>query len=448
MYPVCPTMTAIATNLINLPFAQQIVDTFKDYSNDYEYTAEGVFRKTIPPYCPQCGKPMSYNGYNKYSLLHLAAIKLGRYYCSECRLNLQEENIFWENLKSDINRTLSGISQVLRNNDVSFECISDVMSYLIPQSRDTVSRHFSDSVANFELPEPSPIQFIHYDEQHPKARRSQKFRLTLLNGSSHEVIAELLSDNKSQEVIKSFFKNNLKEIIDRSTPVFVVTDMSNGYAELIADIFNGNAIHQFCLFHLNQIIAKEFSRKCSMKDELVKYKLFNIFYDRDAELNYLERVCEEEASINFRDTKEENELRRMAKIKFHDFLHEQELKRRREHKNLRLRNNYESFVIMNELLDNAHLFSPNVQRRLKKIQKDWLHFTAFQRYDGAPATNNAIENYYSTSLKCQSKKQLRSDNGLNLHMKLSSMRRFNMIGNPKITFLEILLKLIPFRDAG
>jgi len=270
----------------------------------------------------------------------------------------------------------------------------------------------------------------------------------LLNGSSHEVIAELLSNNKSQEVIKSFFKNNLKEIINRSTPVFVVTDMSNGYAELIADVFNGKAIHQFCLFHLNQIIAKEFSRKSSTKDELIKYKLFNIFYDRDAELNYLERVFEEEASINFRDTKEENEWRRIAKIKFHDFLHEQELKRRREHKNLRLRNNYESFVIMNELLDNAHLFSPNVQRRLKKIQKDWLHFTAFQRFDGAPATNNAIENYYSTSLKCQSKKQLRSDNGLNLHMKLSSMRRFNMIGNPKITFLEILLKLIPFRDAG
>jgi len=224
--------------------------------------------------------------------------------------------------------------------------------------------------------------------------------------------------------------------------------MGKGYKELIVDVFNGNAIHQYCTFHLNQNIAKEFSRKCPLKDELIKYRLFNIFYDRYEELNYLERVCEEEASIDFKDEKEENEWRKKAKIRFHDFLHEQELMRRRAHKNLRQRTYYESYVIMNELLNNAHSFSLIVQRRLKKIQKDWIHFTAFQRVDGAPATNNAIENYYSTSLKGQSKKQLRTDSGINIHMKLSSMKRFDLIGKPKITFLEAILKLIPFRAAG
>ena len=105
-------------------------------------------------------------------------------------------------------------------------------------------------------------------------------------------------------------------------------------------------------------------------------------------------------------------------------------------------------MIMNELLNDAKSFSLIVQRRLEKIQKDWIHFTAFQRVDDAPATNNAIENYYSTSLKGQSKKQLRTDRGINLHMKLSSMKRFDMIGKPRITFLEAILKLIPFRAAG
>jgi hypothetical protein len=322
------------------------------------------------------------------------------------------------------------------------------MDYLIPQSRDTICRKFSDSVASVQLPETSPIQIIHYDEQHPKAGRSQKYRLTLLNGVCHEIIAEELSDNKSQEAVKLFFKNNLKEVIKKSTPVFVVTDMGKGYKELIADVFNGNAIHQYCTFHLNQNIAKEFSRKCPMKDELIKYRLFNIFYDRDEELNYLERVCEEEASIDLKDEKEEKEWRKKAKIRFHDFLHEQELKRRRAHKNLKLRTYYESYVIMNKLLNDAQSFSLIVQRRLEKIQKGWIQFTAFQRVDDAPATNNAIENYYSTSLKGQSKKQLRTDCGINLHMKLSSMKRFDMIGKPKITFLEAILKLIPFRAAG
>jgi hypothetical protein len=36
-------MTVIATNFLNLPFADEIMDAFKEYSNEYEFTAEGVF---------------------------------------------------------------------------------------------------------------------------------------------------------------------------------------------------------------------------------------------------------------------------------------------------------------------------------------------------------------------------------------------------------------------
>ncbi len=74
-------MTVIATNFLNLPFVNEIMDAFKEYSNEYEFTAEGVFRRIKPPACPRCGKQMSHNGYNKYHLLSLAIIKLGRYHC-------------------------------------------------------------------------------------------------------------------------------------------------------------------------------------------------------------------------------------------------------------------------------------------------------------------------------------------------------------------------------
>jgi hypothetical protein len=424
------------------------MDAFSEYSNDYEFTAEGIFRRINSPVCPCCREHMSHNGYNKYSILDLANIKLGRYICKNCEMSLQEKNKFWENVKFELSQIITGLYQVLRNHEVSFEGVSEVMNYIIPQSRDTISRHFTNSVASVQLPKDSPIQIVHYDEQHPKAGRSQKYRLTLLNGVGHKVIAEELSDNKTQEAIKQFFRKNLKEVIENSTPIFIVTDLSNGYAELIRDVFKGNAIHQYCIFHLNQIIATEFSRRGPMKDELVKYMLFNIFYDREDELNYLRKVVEQEASISFKDEKEEKEWRKMAKIRFHGFLYEQELKRRRAHKNLRLRTYYESHVIMSNLLNNAPTFSNIVQKRLEKIQKDWIHFTAFQRVDDAPATNNAIENYYSTSLKGQNKKQLRTDRGINTHMKLSSMKRFDMIGKPKITFLEAILKIIPFRASG
>jgi hypothetical protein len=41
MYSVRPTMTIIATTSLNLPFANQIMDAFNEYSNECEFTAEG-----------------------------------------------------------------------------------------------------------------------------------------------------------------------------------------------------------------------------------------------------------------------------------------------------------------------------------------------------------------------------------------------------------------------
>ena len=40
--PVSPTMTAIATNFLNLPFAHQLVDAFKEYSNEYEFSGRCI----------------------------------------------------------------------------------------------------------------------------------------------------------------------------------------------------------------------------------------------------------------------------------------------------------------------------------------------------------------------------------------------------------------------
>jgi flagellar motor component MotA len=57
-------MTVIATNFIILPFAHQLLNAFKEYSNEYEFITEGVFRRIIPTACPQCGKAMSHNGFN------------------------------------------------------------------------------------------------------------------------------------------------------------------------------------------------------------------------------------------------------------------------------------------------------------------------------------------------------------------------------------------------
>jgi hypothetical protein len=68
-------MTIIATTFINLPFANQILDAFSEYSDEYEFTAEGVFRRRNPPACPCCGKQMCHNGSNISSILDIASTK-------------------------------------------------------------------------------------------------------------------------------------------------------------------------------------------------------------------------------------------------------------------------------------------------------------------------------------------------------------------------------------
>jgi coenzyme F420-reducing hydrogenase gamma subunit len=90
------------------------------------------------------------------------------------------------------------------------------------------------------------------------------------------------------------------------------------------------------------------------------------------------------------------------------------------------------------------LLPKKARERLKMIKKNWNYFTAFYHIKGCPATNNKIENYYSTSLKTHRKKQLRTDKGIINHMKLSALKRTEDFSKPKKTLLEIygLIKLI------
>ncbi len=78
------------------------------------------------------------------------------------------------------------------------------------------------------------------------------------------------------------------------------------------------------------------------------------------------------------------------------------------------------------------------------IKENWNYFSAFYSIENCPATNNAIENYYSTNLKTHRKKQLRSDKGLLNQMKLSALKRMQSFSQPEKTFLEIfgLIQLI------
>src|SRR5450759_1421676 len=65
----------------------------------------------------------------------------------------------------------------------------------------------------------------------------------------------------------------------------------------IQEIFGEKLLHQYCLFHLNKLIVKDFPRKSTIAQMLLKYKLYNIFYNHEKEIELLSKLEVKERSI-------------------------------------------------------------------------------------------------------------------------------------------------------
>ena len=436
-------MTEMQLSLINFPHREMLSTIFQDYSNDFEFTASGIFRKIVPPLCPECGHPMSHNGFNTCQKRHLGGANVGKYLCGACGKSTEENRDFWVNLKADFLGIITEICTRLRLNHVSYEVIESIMGYLYPRDKDTIRNMVQCAIDEMDIPPVKNIQFVHYDEQHPKAGRNQKYRLTLLDSVTRQVIADELYDSKDADTIESFLRRNL----DTQKQIFIVTDLYRGYSDIFKRVFGNKVIHQFCLLHLNKLIVNDFPRKTSIEQELIKYRLLNIFYDREPEIEFLSCLIEEEKTMKQRSDKEYKSWIKEAKNAFHKFVRDLELKRRRENKNLKQRDYYEALNNFKILKMQSDSFMISVRKRLAKIEELWPNLTAFYFVDNAPATNNPIENFYSASLKTHRKKQL-EELGIKEQIKLSALKKAGVFGRPQKTLLDAFFMFIPFLDTG
>ena len=171
--------------------------------------------------------------------------------------------------------------------------------------------------------------------------------------------------------------------------------------------------------------------------------MLNIFYNRDKEIRFIERLLRKFEKKIFSNASEKKDWTKEQKSKFYDYLKTLENKRRSEHKNLTQRSLPQAEKVLAELWQQKNFFPKNSKKRLEMIRANWNYFTAFYQVESCPATNNAVENYYSTSLKTHSKKQLRTNKGIINHMKLSALKRIQNFSTPKQTLLQIYgLKLL------
>ena len=123
-------MTKIQLSLINFPHHEILSSILNDFSNDFEFTADGVFRRIIPPLCPNCGFPMSHNGFNTYRKRLLGEADVGRYLCGACGKSVEEDRTFWNNLKAGFLDIITEICLRLRLNHASYELIEQIMSFI------------------------------------------------------------------------------------------------------------------------------------------------------------------------------------------------------------------------------------------------------------------------------------------------------------------------------
>jgi hypothetical protein len=423
-------MTVINTNLYNFNYLPSSLKIFSGFGNEYEYTEYGIFRLKSAPICPLCGNKMVHNGYNTYAKRYLGEIKIGKFLCSNCNKTIEDDKSSWYALKNSFFDTLGTIYQKLRFHHVSYSGISDVMSSIIPRSKTTVFRDFNRSMEDVEIPKLEKTYIVNYDEQYPKEGRTQKYRLTILDSKTRRPLSDELLDKKDPETINQYLRRNL----DTSKPIFIVTDFYPSYSNILKDVFKEDLIHQYCLMHLNKLIVNDFPKRTTISEELLKYRLLNIFYNREKEIDKLENL-EKITDEDYKD--DDKSWLKKAKKEFSTFRHELELSRRRNKENLEFHSLEMANNNFNDLMKNIKSYNPKIQKRLRMIQKHWPNLTMFYQVPGAPATNNALENYYSTSLKTHRKKQFRTDHGIDNQIKLSKMRRARLFNIKKPTLWDI-----------
>lgn len=330
--------------------------------------------------------------------------------------------------------------QLLRYHNVSYDRISAIMDFILPRSRSTVFRGFNKQMDQENIPKLENVRIVHYDEQHPKEGRCQKYRLTLLDTKTQRPLADELFDDKSSETIKKFLQDNL----DTSEPVFIVTDFDPRDPKVLKEVFGDKLIHQYCLMHLDKIIVSDFPRNTTIEQELLKYRLLNIFYNRENEIKFLEKLQNEELNV-ITDEKTYKKWIKIAKKSFSEFRKELELQRRQNKENLPFNSLEKSKSNFKELMNKIETYDEKIQKRLRMINKHWLNLTLFHYLPGAPATNNPIESYYSKSLKTDSKKHFRTDYGIENQIKLTNMKRSNLLKKPKRSLIELFRLFTPFK---
>ena len=383
------------------------------FSNEY-ILENGIFYKKQPPECPHCNSAMMHNGYNYRQKKNYVKIKIGKYQCPNCKTNLQETSEFYFDTLDFLKGPIRTLVLKMRAAKASYRDIADIMESIVPMEKDQIYNIIEQIVEQtiVEEPEPQDIQIIFYDEQFPFVNGLPHVRMAIIDFYSRMPYIDEIVQSKDSETIKEIF---LKSGLDFEKPTIVITDLDRKYPSILDDLFKDNLIHQPCLFHLFKLIRSEFPKNCSLSEELLIQKIFNVFYNHSEEIEWLEKQVEEEEKMKAeKTTKQYTAWLKHKMSEFSSLCHKIQIQRRRNKETREVRSFPEIVENLIQLLEKKDDFSPIVQKRLEMIDKNFVKLTNFCEWHKIPTTSNAIENYFSSTLKMAWKKLMRTVKGLKI----------------------------------
>ncbi|MHA1880480.1 MAG: hypothetical protein ACTSYG_08790 [Candidatus Heimdallarchaeota archaeon] len=432
-------MKSIQPTLINFP-QFKMLELF-DNKVVLSSTKQGVIVHTKRVTCPCCGKICNYNGNSnkgKHSLTQSSGnfLQKGQQFCPDCGKTIQVENTWLDELITSMKQFI--VSQVLslsngKSEDEIVEHFNSTMSIKIAKS--TVHNIISKSheeLAALEFDYEVKENFYGYDEQYLKINGKSAYRLVFFDIKENKILYEKVHYRFSKKILKQI----LKEVFGDKAPKGFVVDMKVEYPSAFKEIFGRKIKIQFCVFHLNKLILKEYRDalrigkkvKWSLTNYYNLYTLFNIFYNRSFELKLLKKFLKNFENFkhklnlekikfyvnkyNLKTKNTKTQKRKVIQIietkmmkAFRKMLRNKRKFRKRKKLTLQPQTKTSAEDNLDRVINEIQLYPSKIQKRIMKIKKNFVYFIASE---GEIMTNNKLEGFFGATLKKFRKKMRKS----------------------------------------
>lgn len=435
-------------------------------------------------HCPYCDGICNYNGSNKTG--HIISrsediyFKVGQQHCPYCDKTIQVENEFIVSIKQALNQFLISETLSLREKFMSYADISrhlyEVHKIKIDDTTlKTICENRFLDFENLEFDYEIEDGFYGYDEQYIRVNGKLVYRIIIYDCKNNCVIYEA----KHEKLTKIILKQILKEVFGDEMPKGFIFDMKTMYPKAFKEVFGRKIKLQYCVFHLNKLILKEYSQSIkvgkksnwSLVHYLNLYSLFNIFYNREQEIkllkdfqkdlnNYKEKLAEIEdvgsykKDVSFPKKCKTDDEKRVYLVrvyekelmdKFREHLHAEKLRRRRDKETLKVRTKEDAKNKLEKLRRISNWYPKKIEARIKKIKDNFELFTGS---DGEHLTNNRLEGFFGTTLSGARKNGFHSDKALEnffnfQKLKASGIKIFESFSISKMAMIFGIVASLP-----